>query len=151
MKKLIVCQSYHHGNTKKIADAMGAVLDAEVIKPPDASAERLGAYDLIGFGSGIAFGKHYKGLLKCVGALPAFDKKAFIFSTRGAPRQGSHHDALNDLLTSKGLTIVGEFSCRGWDTYVPIFKLIGGIARGHPNEQDLRDVREFAQGLKQAA
>ena len=150
MNTLIICQSYHHGNTKKIADAMGGVLDAEVIDPADASSGRLTAYDLIGFGSGIAFGKHYKGLLNCVGTLPALNKKAFIFSTRGAPRQGSHHNALTELLESKGFTIIGEFSCRGWDTYVPILKLIGGIARGHPSEHDLRDAREFAERLKEA-
>jgi len=151
MKALIICRSYHHGNTKKIADAMSEVLDAEVIDPADATGEQLATYDLIGFGSGIAFGKHYKGLLKCVETLPALEKKAFVFSTRGAPRQGSHHKALTELLGSKGFAIVGEFSCRGWDTYVPIFKLIGGIARGHPNEQDLYDARGFAARLKEAA
>jgi flavodoxin len=151
MKTLIICQSYHHGNTKKVADAIGEVLDAEVIDPAEASSERLAAYDLIGFGSGIAFGKHYEGLLKCVERLPTVDKKAFIFSTRGAPRQGSHHNALTDLLKSAGFTILGEFSCRGWDTYVPVLKLIGGIARGHPNEQDLRDAREFAARLREGS
>jgi len=39
MKTLIVCLSVHHGNTKKIADAMAAVLDAEVIGPGDANGE----------------------------------------------------------------------------------------------------------------
>jgi len=31
MKTIIVCLSEHHGNTKKIAEAMAAALDAEVI------------------------------------------------------------------------------------------------------------------------
>jgi flavodoxin len=147
MKTLIVCLSMHHGNTKKIADAMAAVLDADVISPGDANGERLAAYDLIGFGSGIAFGKHYKGLLRWVDALPVLDKNAFVFSTRGSPRPGSHHRALKDQLEGKRLTIVGEFSCRGFDTY-GVLKLIGGIAHGRPNEQDLRNAQEFARGLK---
>ena len=64
MKTLIVCVSQHHGNTKKIADAMAAVLDAEVRRPDDVNVEALAEYDLIGFGSGIAFGKHYQPLLE---------------------------------------------------------------------------------------
>jgi flavodoxin len=147
MKTLIVCVSQHHGNTKKIADAMAAVLDAEVRRPDDVNAEALAEYDLIGLGSGIAFGKHYQRLLKWVDELPSLDKKAFVFSTRGASRQGSHHRALKSKLEEKGLTVVGEFSCRGFDTY-GLMKFVGGIARGRPNEQDLRNAEEFAKALK---
>jgi flavodoxin len=149
MKTLIVCLSEHHGNTKKIADAMAIVLNAEVVSPRDVNVAALGEYDLIGFGSGIAFGKHYKGLLKLVGELPLDSKKAFVFSTRGAPRLRSYHRALKSQLEEKGITIVGEFSCRGFDTYGAM-KLIGGIAKGRPNEQDLREAQEFAKSLEQS-
>ena len=149
MKTLIVCLSEHHGNTKKIADAMAAVLHAEVVSPSDLNVAALGGYDLIGFGSGIAFGKHYKGLLKWVDGLPLDNKKAFVFSTRGASRLGPQHDALKRQLEGKGVTIVGEFSCRGFDTY-GLTKLVGGIAKGRPNEQDLRDAQEFAKSLEKS-
>lgn len=83
MKTLIICQSYHHGNTKKIADAMTAVLHAQVVSPRDVKAELLDGYDLVGFGSGIAFGKHYKQILNLIDRLPVLHKNAFVFSTRG--------------------------------------------------------------------
>ena len=70
-----------------------------------------------------------------------------MFSTRGSPRGGSHHAALKRKLEEKGLTVVGEFSCRGFDTY-GLMKLVGGIARGRPNEQDLRDAEGFAKALE---
>jgi flavodoxin len=150
MKTLIVCLSEHHGNTKKIADAMAAVLHAEVVSPRDVNVAALSGYDLIGFGSGIAFGKHYKGLLKLVEGLPVDNKKAFVFSTRGAQRLGSSHRALKSQLEEKGVTIVGEFSCRGFDTY-GLMKLVGGIAKGRPNKQDLREAQEFAKSLEKKA
>jgi len=150
MKTLIVCLSVHHGNTKKIADAMAVVLHAEVVSPHDVDVAALGGYDLIGFGSGIAFGKHYKGLLTLVDGLPALSKKAFVFSTRGTRRLWSYHRALRSQLEERGLTIVGEFSCRGFDTNGPLLKLIGGVARGRPNEQDLRDAEEFARFLEKS-
>jgi flavodoxin len=52
-------------------------------------------------------------------------------------------------LEEKGLTVVGEFSCRGFDTY-GLMKLVGGIERGRPNEQDLRDAEEFAKALEKS-
>jgi len=146
MKTLIVCHSYHHGNTKKVADVMAAMLQAEVVTPDDVNAEMLDSYDLIGLGSGIAFGKHYKQLHDLVDRLPPLNKNVFIFSTRGARRLSYFHRALSNQLKEKGWTVVGEFSCRGFDTY-GITKLIGGVAKGRPNEQDLRDAQGFAQFL----
>jgi flavodoxin len=149
VKTLIVCLSEHHGNTKKVADEMAAVLHADIASPDDLNTATIGDYDLIGFGSGIAFGKHYKGLRKVVARLTLDNKKVFIFSTRGAQRLRSYHNALKKQLEKKGATIVGEFSCRGFDTY-GITKLVGGIAKGRPNEQDLFDAKEFARSLEKA-
>jgi flavodoxin len=146
VKTLIVCHSYHHGNTKQIADAMAAVLNAKVVNPRDLNTEMLDAYDLIGFGSGIAFGKHYKQIIEVVEKLPHLHKNAFVFSTRGDRRLRFYHRALRRQLEEKGWTVVGEFSCRGYDTYGPN-KLVGGIAKGRPNEQDLQAAAEFAQSL----
>ncbi len=146
METMIICHSYHHGNTKKIADVMAVALHAEVVGPHDVTAEMLDRFDLVGFGSGIAFGKHYKQIHDVVDALPVCHKNAFIFSTRGAPRLGRYHNTLRAQLEKKGWTIVGEFSCRGFDTY-GVNKLWGGTAKGRPNEQDLRDAEEFARGL----
>ena len=35
-----------------------------------------------------------------------------------------------------------KFSCKGYDTYGP-FKLVGGIAKGHPDEKDLTAAVDF--------
>ena len=42
----------------------------------------------------------------------------------------------------------GKYSCKGYDTFGP-FKLIGGIAKGHPNEKDLAGAVEFYQNILQ--
>jgi len=31
---------------------------------------------------------------------------------------------------------MGSYGCRGYDTYGP-FKLVGGIAKGHPTEEEI--------------
>ena len=126
---------------------MAAVLHAEVILPGDVNVEALIGFDLIGFGAGIDQGKHYKSLLNWVDVLPVLDKNAFVFSTRGSPFLGSGHGALSNKLVKKGFTIVGEFSCRGFDTNRWL-RFVGGIAKGRPNEQDLHHAREFAKRLE---
>ena len=43
--------------------------------------------------------------------------------------------------------IVGEFSCKGFDTFGP-FKLIGGISKGHPDKNDLDNAKAFFKELE---
>jgi len=60
MQTIVICVSVHHGNTKQIADAIAEVLRAQVCTPDKADAAMLADYELIGFGSGIYYGKHTK-------------------------------------------------------------------------------------------
>ena len=53
------------------------------------------------------------------------------------------HAPLKKLLARKGFEVVGEFSCRGFDTWGPLW-LTGGLNWRHPSERDLARAREFA-------
>lgn len=142
---LIIYDSYHHGNTKKIAQAMAQVSGAELCPAADAAGMDLSGYDLIGFGAGIAYGKPYEALQKAAARLDLSGKNVFVFSTSGS---GNAH--YNDFLTKKlkdaGAAVAGEFGCKGFDTVGP-FRLIGGIAKGHPDEEDLAAAKAFIAGL----
>jgi flavodoxin len=145
MKAIIICVSVHHGNTKKIADAIADVLHAQVHTPEKVDVGVLDDCDLIGFGSGIYYGKHHQSLLDFVDNLPPLDKQGFVFSTRGGALN-HNHEPLKQRLERKGLRIVAEFSCKGLDTS-GVFNYIGGINNTRPNENDLHDAREFARTL----
>ncbi len=151
MKTLIICFSYHHKNTEKIASVFEKSLEAEVKAPAQVDSNGLGDYDLLGFGSGISFGKHYKDLLDLAGKLPQVaNKKAFIFSTSGQTgKTTKFHQNLREVLVSKGFIILGEFNCAGFDTYGAL-KIFGGIQKGHPDEEDLKQAEAFALSLKQS-
>ena len=148
MRSLICYVSVHHGNTKKVAEAMAQELGAECIPVKDLKVKDIASYDLIGFGSGIYFSQHHKGLLDAIDALPpAMGTKAFVFSTAGFPTgKFMFHSALKTKLTEKGFFIAGEFSCRGLDTY-KIFGAFGGMNKGHPDENDIKKAQEFAKGI----
>ncbi len=146
MRSVIVYTSVHHNNTEKVARAMAGPLGAEVVRAADATPETVASADLVGFGSGIYFGSHHKTLLAFAESLPVRQGgRAFVFSTSGRGGTGFHRK-LNAILVAKGYAIVGEFACKGWDTY-SIFKLIGGINKGRPDGSDLEDAAAFARGL----
>jgi len=147
-KVLIVYFSFHHQNTKKIAEAMGEELEARVREVEETKKENILDYNLIGFGSGIYFWKHHQKLLEFVRSLrPDVGKKAFVFSTSGLPFPGIFHRTLKKGLIKKGFEIVGEFNCLGWDTVGPL-RFFGGINKGRPNEKDIEKARNFAKKLK---
>ncbi len=146
MKTLIVYTSVHHQNTGKVAKVMAEELEADLVPTMEAQPGMPASYDLVGFGSGIYFGKPHKTLLRFVETLPPVtQKRAFVFSTCGDGK--IHHAALKEKLEDRGFSIVDEFSCKGWDTVGPL-KLIGGINKGRPDEKDLAGARAFARGLK---
>jgi flavodoxin len=151
MKSLIVLFSYHHNNTQKIANVFAKVLDAQIKTPQQINPEELQEYDLIGFGSGIDSGKHYKVLLDFADKLPqATSKRAFIFSTSsitGKEKVAEDHSSLREKLQSKGYMIVDEFGCAGFNTN-GFLRFFGGMNKGRPNADDLKHAEEFAQNLQ---
>jgi len=151
MKALIIYISVHHGNTERVAKVMANILDADLLQVKQADASMLVQYDLIGFGSGIYVGKYHNSLLDFVDKLPLIrNKKAFIFSTSGLRKMRFIHNfdkPLKEKLQRKGFDIIGEFSCRGYDTSKAAM-IVGGINRDRPNAKDLKQAEDFARGLK---
>ena len=111
---------------------------------------KLEKYELIGFGSGINSDKHYQILLDFAEKLPLVkNKKAFIFSTSGIYNEKQmeiNHKTLRNILQNKGFVIIGEFGCPGYNTN-SFLKHFGGMNKGRPNTEDLKNAAEFAKGL----
>lgn len=150
MKTTIIYASIHHGNTKKIAEAINSVLEGELISFHNAKKEDVLNSDLIGFGSGIYMAKFHKGLVEFVDSLPKVEnKKAFLFSTAGVKENiflNRGHRDMRERLLKKNFNIIDEFDCKGYDTF-SFLKIIGGMNKGRPNEKDLEKAREFGRGL----
>jgi flavodoxin len=151
MNSIIVVHSYHHNNTKKVAEAIGDVIKACIKSPMETSEEELLEFDLIGFGSGIDSGRHYKELLDFVDKLPSVDNtKCFVFSTsaiQGEEKVKKDHTRLRNILLSKGYEIIGEFSCKGFNTN-SFLKYFGGMNKNRPNNEDIENANKFASKLK---
>jgi len=158
VKSLVVVFSYHHKNTEKIAHAIAKVLDAPVKTPQQVKPEEIAEYDLVGFGSGIYSATFDPSVLDLADRLPhAAGKKAFLFSTYGAPAFAvtsgfveNNHREIRDKLQLKGYSVIGEFGCAGWNTN-SFLKYFGGINKGRPDAGDLKNAEEFARDMVQKA
>ena len=158
VRSLVVVFSYHHRNTEKIANACANVLGAEVKTPQQVRPEEIAEYDLVGFGSGIYSATFDPSVLDLADRLPhAAGKKAFLFSTYGAPAAfaggdfvKNNHSQIREKLRAKGYTVIGEFGCAGWNTN-SFLKYFGGLNKGRPNAEDLMDAEGFARDLTQKA
>ena len=141
MKTAVCYYSHHHGNTLKVLQAMAQEGEMDLIDVTVRQTVQLDGYDCVGFASGIygfafqkavtAFARHY---------LPQGKPVFFVYTYGGAKGTGAKEPAV--IAREKNCPVLGEFSCKGYDTFGP-FKLVGGIARGHPNEQDLQNARSF--------
>lgn len=152
MKNLVIVKSIHHKNTEKIAKVFADVLNAEMKSPRQVEPNKLQEYSLIGFGSGIYSDKHHKRILNLVdNLLPETNKKAFIFSTSamvGEDKVTNDHSILREKLQSKGYIILDEFACKGFNTN-SFLRYFGGMNKGRPNAEDLKNAENFAQKLKE--
>ena len=145
---IIICQSTHHGNTMKVAEAMAEILNAEIKKPAEVNVNELTSYDMIGLGSGIYKRKHHTSLFQLLDKLDIQSgRKVFIFSTSTVASQ-SLHKPLIAALTAKGFDIIGEFSCKGFMNYNFTRIFLGGLNKGRPNKEDLQKARSFAAAIK---
>jgi flavodoxin len=158
LRSLVVVFSYHHRNTEKIANACAKVLGAEVKTPQQVKPDEISEYDLVGFGSGIYSATFHESLLDLADRLPqAADTKVFLFSTYGAPAAfasgefiGNNHWQIRDKLQAKGYMVIGEFGCAGWNTN-SFLRFFGGLNKGKPDAEDLRNAEAFARDMKEKA
>ena len=147
MKTAIVYYSQHHGNTKKLLDAIAAKHDVDLIDYTEAGSADLGAYDRIGLASGIYFSSFAKQIIAFADEhLPA-RKDVFLIATSGANPSDGFFKAVTEAVEKKQCKVIGKYCCNGYDTFGP-FKLVGGIKKGHPTEEEIQGAVRFYEGLK---
>ncbi|EOS38934.1 hypothetical protein C808_02251 [Lachnospiraceae bacterium M18-1] len=141
MKTIIIYESEHHKNTKKLVDAIKRKYDIETVKVAEACSIDLGNYDVIGLASGIAFGKFYQNLEQFAQKHLPHSKKVFFLYTCGRD-SGKYTASISKTASSRQCEILGSYGCPGFDTYGP-FKLVGGISKGHPTQDEIDGAVRF--------
>ncbi|MDR0545460.1 MAG: hypothetical protein LBG49_00855 [Mycoplasmataceae bacterium] len=134
-------------NTKRIATYMAQAIDAQLISISEVDNYKIEDYDLVGFGSGVYFGKFGKSLIKYINNLEPFNQSCFVFYTSGAKKCDKAMNNFIDLLLSKKRKCIGSWHCLGRDVAFTLFKKTGGFNKGRPSEQDCQDAAIFIKEL----
>lgn len=72
-------------------------------------------------------------------------KKTTLLYTYAAKRD-SYTKKITEAIQQNGSTVLGSYGCFGFDTFGP-FKLVDGIAKGHPNAEAIAGAVNFVKGL----
>ena len=118
MRKAIIYASVHHGNTEKLVKSIAEECQVD-------------------------FSKFHQSILKFAEKNLPDDKKVFLICTYGG---SANYKSIEQILDKKHASVDGKFGCKGYDTFGP-FKLVGGIAKGHPDDKDIQNVVEFVKNL----
>jgi flavodoxin len=143
-KAVIVYASTHHGNTKKVVDAIAKEFDVETIDATQVQEKDLSEYDIIGFASGIYAAQFHQQVKNFAQVNLPQNKKIFYIMTSAMNKDFSK--SMADSIKGKNAEVIGKFTCHGYNTFGP-FKLVGGTSKGHPDDDDLKDAVELFRGL----
>jgi flavodoxin len=126
-----------------VVEAIANECNVELIDATQVSEKDLRGYDAVGFASGIYYSKFHQSVLNFALVNLPQDKKVFYICTNGG---NASYKSIEEIANEKNAIEIGRFSCKGYDTFGP-FKLVGGLAKGHPNDSDLKNAVEFFKGL----
>lgn len=144
-KTAIIYASWHHGNTRKLVKTIAENYEITLIDASEQPFADLSDYDLIGFASGIDFGKFYNCVEQfLVDNLP--ERKYVFFLYTCAKTSDRFTTKMRLEAQKKNAWILGEYGCKGYNTYGP-WRLIGGMNKKHPDDTDLTGALAFYESL----
>jgi flavodoxin len=145
-KTAIVYYSEHHGNTRKVVEAIAAAHEEVTLIDAATKIEvDLSGYERIGFASGIYGGQFAKKLLTFAQINLPDRKETFIIYT-SAMNGKKYGDDLRQLLDKRNARVLGTWHTKGYCTFGPL-KLIGGAFKGKPGEAELQEAVRFYESL----
>ena len=144
-KTVIIYASTHHGNTYQLVKAIAEKYQITLIDATEQQQADLSGYDLIGFASGIDFGKFYDSVEQFLKEnLP--QKKPVFFLYTCAKTSNRFTESVRGEALKKDAVLLGEYGCRGYNTYGS-WKLIGGMNKRHPNKAEINKAVQFYESL----
>lgn len=145
MRTIILYASRHHGNTKKLVDAIVEAhpeidtLDVKSLGKNEYSD--LHEYHLIGVATGIYYSEIDKDMARVLTNVLQPQDKVFGLMTCGGKNKWYGKD-IDDICRMRRAIFMGAYGCPGFDTWGP-FKLTGGVQKGHPTAEEIKGAVDF--------
>jgi flavodoxin len=144
-KTVIIYASTHHGNTRKLIEVISEKYQIDIIDAIEQKFANLSEYDLIGFASGIDFGKFYDAVEQFLKDNLPENKAVFFMYTCARDDKDFTYTMRTEAMKRHAL-LLGEYGCRGYNTY-GAWKVIGGMNKHHPTKKELDGAVQFYEAL----
>ena len=144
-KTVIIYASTHHGNTRKLIEAISEKYQIDIIDAIEQKFANLSEYYLIGFASGIDFGKFYDAVEQFLKDNLPENKAVFFMYTCARDDKDFTYTMRTEAMKRHAL-LMGEYGCRGYNTY-GAWKVIGGMNKHHPTKKELDGAVQFYELL----
>ena len=145
MKIAVVYASRDHGNTRRLVEGIAEQREITLFDAVACRQADLSEFDLIGFASGIDFGRFYAPVVQFLKEnLP--DNKQIFFLYTCARVNSRFTGTISEAATERGAVCLGTYGCRGYNTYGP-WKLIGGMNKNHPDSSEITEAVRFVESL----
>ena len=143
MRTMIMYRSRHHGNTRKVVEAIAAAFPEDVDTVDVATLGKgekvdLSGYHLVGVASGIYHGEIDRDLARVLQASLRDGDFVFSLLTYGGASKWYGKDVDGICRATRANFLAGH-GCPGFDTWGP-YKLMGGMNKGRPNDEDVADM-----------
>ena len=138
---LALFDSKHHGNTERLIQKLVSKFNINSINVNEISGNNnFSQYEICVFASGVYNGKPSSKILKFIEENAALikQKKVFLVLTSGS-KNPKYLEYFKEELSKSGIRTDETYQCLGFDTF-GIYKLIGGIAKNHPDEKDMEEI-----------
>ena len=145
MKTAIAFHSTHHGNTRKLVEAIAEKHDVKLIDLAAGADGDLSEYDRIGVASGVYGGGLARELVAFADERLPEGKEVFYLYTSSITKESALKQ-VRKIAADRGCREVGAYYSKGYDTFGP-FKLVGGVGKGHPTEDEICGAVAFYDGL----
>lgn len=141
-KTMILYRSPHHGNTKKLLDAIRRAYPDVALYKAGEEAFDASAFDTVGIASGVYHGMPHQSVCQALGGIAGNGRRAFAVYTCGARQGGKYGERFMALLRDRGFDPCGFYFCVGHDSFGP-FRMIGGINKNRPDEDEIAGAAAF--------
>lgn len=141
-KTMILYRSPHHGNTKKLLDAIQQAYPDVVLFKAGEDAFDSAEFDVFGIASGVYAGKLHTTVRKALKTISGNGRRAFAVYTCGDNAGGKYGERCMNLLRDQGFDPCGFYWCPGFDTFGPL-RLFGGVNKGRPSEEEIKGAAAF--------
>lgn len=142
MKAAIIYQSVHHKNTEKVVKTMAKHKNVDLFKVSEANDVDFSGYDYIGLASGIYAASMHKSILNFAKNFELGENQKLFCVFTATLKYADYTKKVRKMLVKRPEQYAGEFWCKGYNTFA-IFGLLGGAAKNHPDEKDLKRAKIF--------